>query len=203
MNELNFFCNKRYDISFSDFHKLIQLILPTTIISRETRGIYRQEYQPCNIIELYNKTDLQQPYASDQYIASIYSWLGRRGLTVLADTSLTTSLCREVLKEVKQNPEDFATYSFPLLDELQLISTIDNQYRIFKQVNTSDDISKYIIKEYVGDEANLEFFKNSNTTRLYGDTSSLLSYMLLLINSFMKNNSENTQINQKVNEQFK
>lgn len=195
MNEQFFFCKKRYDISFSDFYKLIQVVLPTNLIVRETRGIYRQEYQPCNIIELYNKTDLPQPYTSEQYIASIYSWLGRRGLTVLADTYITTSLCKEVLKEVKQNPEDFATYSFPLLDENKLISQIDSQYRIFKQLNTSDGINKYIIKEYVGDEVNLEFFEESNTTRLYGDTSSLLNYVLLLINNFMKNKSEDNQIN--------
>lgn len=192
MSNTNFFCNKRYDISFQDFYKLIQLILPSTITSREIRGIYKKEYQPCNVIELFNKTDdIQQTYSSTNYIASIYSWLGKRGLTVLADTDLTISLCREVLKEIKQNAEDYATYVFPLLDEQTIISSIDAQYRIFKQLNTLEGITKYIIKEYIGDEVNIEFYSKQNLTKLHGDTTSLMTYMTLLISKIIEQSNKN------------
>ena len=73
---LDFYCNKRFDISFSDFHKLIKIILPSDYTSIETRGIYKIDYMPCNIIQLKQE---------DTVIANIYCWLGQKGLTVLAN----------------------------------------------------------------------------------------------------------------------
>ena len=67
---MNFFCNKRYDISFSDFYKLVALCLPNNYEMRETRGLYKSEYQPCNIIAIKQKNNIEKPEEQ------IYCWLG-------------------------------------------------------------------------------------------------------------------------------
>lgn len=193
---IDFLCQKRFDITFKDFCKLVQTVIPSNYQTRETTGIYKSEYQPCSILEIYLKTtELPEAnYIPANYIASIFCWNGKRGLTVLADNSLTINLSLQVLKNVKQNAEEFVTYTFDLLDEQAILSAIDEQYLIYSQLRTHDSIHKYIIREYVGDEVYLEFYTKDNTTKLYGDTTSLMTYMSLLINKFLVN-SKNNQIN--------
>lgn len=179
---LDFYCNKRFDISFEDFHKLIKLVLPSTYGSKETRGIYKVEYQPCNIIELFDKNQ------NNMHIACIYCWLGQKGLTVLADTPLTVSLCVEVCKEIKQNPEDWKSLSYPLIDEQLIIDELLlNNLLIYKQINAKNDTNKLIIKEYNNDECSLEFFKNPDSLRLSGAYTSLLTSIQLIIQKILNN----------------
>lgn len=177
----DFYCNKRFDISFTDFHKLVKLVLPTNYSSKETRGIYKRDYMPCNIIELTND--------KQEFIANIYCWLGQRGLTVLTDTQFSTSICLEVLKEVKQNPEDFKSLSFNIIDESKFIEILSKEYLIYKQTNSSNHTSKYIIKEYNGDEVQVDFFYEPDSLRVAGAATSLLTYILLSIDK-LKNSSE-------------
>lgn len=192
----DFFCSKRYDINFSDLHKLIKLILPETYITKNTRGIYKNEYQPCNIIEIYKQLNNSD---DTEYTGSIYCWLGRRGLTVLTNTEFTVSLCIEVLKEVKQNAEDYKVLSYDHIDEDELCSALskaDVTFRLYKQMNASEDTSRLIIKEYTNDEVLLEFFKNPDLLRVSGDTTSLLSYVVLTIEKLLnetRNNSDKSE----------
>ena len=171
---MNFFCNKRYDISFSDFCKLIKLVLPTNYKSNESRGFYKKDYVPCNILTLINKDDEEIYY-------NIYCWLGNKGLTVLADNEFTVSLCIEVLKNVKQNAEDYKILNYALVDENKLIDMLKNDYLIYHQINSNENTSKYIIKEYNNDESLLEFYYNPDMIRLSGAQSSLLTYIQLSI----------------------
>ena len=136
----NFFCNKRYDISFADFSKMVKLVLPTNYECCEKRGIYKRDYMPCNIIELKNKSTCET--------FNIYSWLGQKGLTILADTEFATSICIEILSNVKQNPEDYAMLQFDLIDENTLINEIKSEFLVYHQINSSENTSKYIIKEH-------------------------------------------------------
>lgn len=181
----NFYCNKRFDISFSDFHKLIKICLPSNYQSRETRGTYKLEYQPCNIIEIY------EPLQNNMHVANIYSWLGQKGLTILTDNELTVSLCLEALKNVKQNPEDYRTQSFKIIDESKLIDNeeLKENYLIYKQLNSSNDTSKYIIKEYNGDTVQVDFFYNPDSIRLSGAVTSLFTLVQLIIEKY-QNKSE-------------
>lgn len=187
----NFYCNKRYDISFSDFHKLIRICLPSNLMTRETRGIYKKEYTPCNIIEIYDNTKVQ-------HVANIYSWLGAKGLTVLADTELAVSLCLEVLKEVKQNPEDYKVLSLSMIDESILVNheELKKDCMIYKQVNSSDNTSKYIIREYNGDEVLVDFYYNPDAVRLSGSVTSLLTTVQLIIEKASNTKSEDTHLNE-------
>lgn len=188
----NFYCNKRYDISFSDFHKLIRICLPSNLTTRETRGIYKKEYTPCNIIEIY------EPLQNNMHVANIYSWLGAKGLTVLADTELAVSLCLEVLKEVKQNPEDYKVLSLSMIDESILINheELKKDCMIYKQVNSSDNTSKYIIREYNGDEVLVDFYYNPDAVRLSGSVTSLLTTVQLIIEKASNAKSEDTRLNE-------
>lgn len=174
---LGFYCNKRFDISFSDFHKLIKLILPTNYESRETRGIYKNEYQPCSIIAIRQKNDIN---STEQ---NIYCWLGQKGLTVLSDNEFCVSLCLEVLKEVKQNPEDYKVLSYDneIIKEQELIELLSNTYSIYKQTNSSKTTSKYIIRENNNDEVQLDFYYEPFSVRLSGALTSLLTYVQLAI----------------------
>lgn len=176
---LDFYCNKRFDISFTDLHKLIKLVLPTNYTSEELRGIYRRDYMPCNIISLKNKD------TSDTY--NIYCWLGKNGLTVLADTEIAVSIVTEVLKEVKQNAEDYKMLTFDIVDENELINLLKEDYLIYKQMNSSENTSKYVIREYNNDEILLEFFYNPDFIRLSGAQTSLLTYVQLSINKLLSN----------------
>lgn len=173
----NFFCNKRYDISFSDFYKLITLCLPNNYEIRETRGLYKSDYQPCNIIAIKQKNNIEIPEEQ------IYCWLGQKGLTVLANTELTVSLCAEVLKNVKQNPEDYKVLTFNIIDKQQLLNNTDllKDYIIYEQINSSDNTHKYLIKEYNGDEVQLDFYYEPDSIRLSGAVSSLFIFVQLLI----------------------
>lgn len=182
----NFFCNKRYDISFSDFYKLINLCLPNNYEIRETRGLYKSDYQPCNIIAIKQKNNIEIPEEQ------IYCWLGQKGLTVLANTELTVSLCTEVLKNVKQNPEDYRVLTFDMISRKRLL--IDNDelkknYIIYEQINSSDNTNKYLIKEYNGDEVQLDFYYDPDYIRLSGAISSLFTFVQLLIEKY-SNKSE-------------
>lgn len=181
----NFYCNKRFDISFEDFHKLIKLVLPTDYVSNESRGIYKKEYQPCNIIDIYHKYDINIAHSF------IYCWLGRRGLTVLADTSLAASICLEVCKEIKQNAEDWKMLSYPLIDEDELINSLASKnLLLYKLLNTQNNTSKWIIKEYNNDECTLEFFKNPDSLRVSGAFTSLLSLVQISINKILNNSDK-------------
>ena len=173
----SFFCNKRYDISFSDFTKLVKLIIPTNYELLETRGIYKKDYCPCNIIILTNNDTNEQNL--------IYCWLGQKGLTVLANNEFTTSICIEILKNVKQNPEDYKMMSFQCVDEQLLINELKQAYLIYHQINSSNDTSKYIIKEYNNDECSIEFYKNPDELRIYGAQSSLLIFIQLSIEKIL------------------
>lgn len=194
---IDFYCNKRFDISFSDFHRLIKLILPTDYFSEETRGIYKRDYQPCNIIELYQRgSDLAGK------VANIYCWLGQKGLTVLADNAIGASICLEVLKNVKQNPEDFRMLSYTYCTdsqdyidkENQIINAIasDKSILIYKQIYDNAEIHKYIIREYNGDEVQLDFHYEQKTLRLSGAVTSLFTLVQL---SIAKHLNDDTQIN--------
>ena len=176
---LDFYCNKRFDISFSDFHKLIKIILPSDYTSIETRGIYKIDYMPCNIIQLKQE---------DTVIANIYCWLGQKGLTVLANNPFAVSLCIEALKEVKQNPEDYRVLSSEMINELETINELseDKSLLIYKQLNSSEKTSKYIIKEYNGDEVLLEFYYDPDTVRLSGAVTSLFTLVQLRIETKIK-----------------
>lgn len=174
----NFFCNKRYDISFADFSKMVRLILPTNYECCEKRGIYKRDYMPCNIIELKNKSTCET--------FNIYSWLGQKGLTILADTEFATSICIEILSNVKQNPEDYAMLQFDLIDENTLIDEIKSEFLVYHQINSSENTSKYIIKEYNNDECSLEFFYNPDCLRLYGARTSLFVFVQLAIDKLSK-----------------
>lgn len=194
---LEFYCNKRFDISFSNFHKLIKLILPTNYESIETRGTYRIDYMPCNIIEVYKK---QTEQTSREHIGNIYCWLGQKGLTVLSDRAETVSLCIEATKEIKQNPEDYRVLSYPLIDEQSLIDKLsndDNALLVYKQLNSSNDTSKYIIKEYNNDEVLLEFYRTPDSVRLSGAITSLFTLVQLAIETILRRTFDNTQINKK------
>lgn len=179
---IDFFCAKRFDISFSDLHKLIKLILPSDYITKETVGLYKNEYQPCSIIEVYQVDSTQQ---TNLLIGSIYCWLGRRGLTVLTNTEFTVNLCTNVLKEVKQNSEDYKVLSFPLLDEQTFIDALDKSYMIYKQLNSSEQTERYIIRESNNDEVIAEFFRQPDSLRVSGNMTSLLTYITLTIDKLL------------------
>lgn len=191
----SFFCNKRYDISFSDFYKLIKLILPTEYRAKDSRGLYRTEYQPCSIITIEK---IDNPDFNEQ----IFCWLGQKGLTVLANTELTVSLCIEVLKNVKQNPEDYKVVNFQLTNyetDMDLISLsksiiehneISKNYLVYKQINNQDNIDKYLISEYNGDEVEICLYHDSDSIRLSGAITSLFTYVLLLIKKNLNIKSE-------------
>lgn len=179
-NMQNFYCNKRFDISFSDLHRLVKLCLPTDYESRETRGMYKREYQPCNIIAIKQKNMIDSP----EY--NIYCWLGQKGLTVLADSEFAVSICLEVLQEVKQNAEDYKVFSFEksskTIEQAIIQSIIDEKtILVYEQVNSSNNTSKYIVKEYNGDEVALDFFYEPNCIRLSGAVTSLLTLTKLII----------------------
>ena len=180
----SFYCNKRFDISFSNFHKLIKICLPTTYITKETRGIYKQDYMPCNIIEIYDSN-------TNNLVANIYCWLGQKGLTVLANDELSVSLCIEVLKDIKQNPEEFKILEFKLINSSIILDNdmLKTNYLIYKQLNTSDNCEKYVIKEYNGDEVQVDFYYSPDSLKLSGSQSSLFSIVQLIIEKYL-NNSE-------------
>lgn len=180
---LDFYCNKRFDISFSDFHKLLKIVLPSNYKSYETRGTYKIDYMPCNIIEVYEETNNQK-----LHIGNIYCWLGQKGLTILSDKKETVSLCIETTKEIKQNPEDYKVLSYQLVDESKLIDKLmtEQSILIYKQMNSSIDTSKYIIKEYNNDEVLLELYKNPDSTRLSGAITSLFTLVQLSIEQLIK-----------------
>lgn len=193
---IDFYCNKRFDISFSDFHKLIKLVLPTDYFSQENRGVYKKEYHPCNIIEIFQKSsDLAGK------VASIYCWLGQKGLTVLSDNSIGASFCLEVLKEVKQNPEEFRMLSYQFATKEQDWVDQENKFiasirsidsiLVYRQIDDGAEVQKYIIREYNGDEVQLDFYPESLTMRLSGAVTSLFTLVQL---SITKNLDENTQI---------
>lgn len=168
-----FYCNKRFDISFSDFHKLVKICLPTNYESRETRGLYKSEYQPCNIIAIKQKDDVIEQ--------CIYCWLGQKGLTVLADNELTSSICAEALKHVKQNPEEFKMLSYNKVDKNKLLDQLYNDYLVYRQLNNKQNIDTYIIREYNGDEVIIELYDNHDITRLSGGLSSLFTIVQMAI----------------------
>lgn len=176
---IDFYCNKRFDISFSDFHRLIRVILPSELTSKETRGIYKRDYMPCNIIELTN--------VSNEHVGNIYCWLGQKGLTVLADNALTVSLCLEATKEIKQNPEDFKVLSYQTIDETKLTNKLmtEQTIRLYKQLNASEKTSKYIIKENNGDEVLLDFYYDPDSVRLSGAITSLFTLVQLSIENLL------------------
>lgn len=181
----NFFCNKRYDISFEEFYKLIKLCKPTNFDMRETRGLYRSDFQPCNIIALKSNN----PQDIDTPEQCIYCWLGQKGLTVLADTELTVSLCIEVLKNIQQNPEDYKILAYET-DKItsETFETDDNltsNYLVYRQTNSSDDTKKYLVREYNGDEVQVDFYSNPSTIRISGAVSSLLTFVQLLIEKYI------------------
>ena len=184
---LEFYCNKRFDISFSDFHKLIKLILPTNYESIETRGVYRIDYMPCNIIEVYKK---QTEQTSREHIGNIYCWLGQKGLTGLAKDEFSCSLCIEVLKNIKQNPEDYKILNYTIVDENKLIDLLKENYLVYHQLNSHDNTSKYIIKEYNNDECSIEFYFNPDDLRIYGAQSSLMTYVQLSIEKLLNESKE-------------
>lgn len=177
---IDFFCAKRFDISFSELHKLIKLVLPSDYTTKETIGIYKNEYQPCSIIEVYSTIE-----QSEKFIGGIYCWLGRRGLTVLSNTEFTVNLCTNVLKEVKQNAEDYKILSYPLLDEQTVISALDKSFMIYHQLNSSENTQRYIIRESNNDEVVIEFFKQPDSMRVSGDMNSLLTYITLTIDKLL------------------
>lgn len=179
----NFFCNKRYDISFTDFSKLIKLILPTDYYLTEARGIYKQDYMPCNIITVTNRENLLEQY-------NIYCWLGQKGLTVLAKEEFSCSLCIEVLKNIKQNPEDYKILNYTIVDENKLIDLLKENYLVYHQLNSRDNTSKYIIKEYNNDECSIEFYFNPDDLRIYGAQSSLMTYVQLSIEKLLNESKE-------------
>lgn len=185
----NFYCNKRFDISFTDFFKMIKLVLPASYDITESRGFYRQDYMPCNIIEIRQVSD-----ETTTIIAQIYCWLGQKGLTVLADTELGCSLCIEVLKNVKQNPEDYKVLNFDIIDRQKLIDNdeLKKNYLVYEQINSSENTKKYLIKEYNGDEVQLDFYYDPDYIRLSGAVSSLFTYVQLLIETKLESKSENS-----------
>lgn len=192
----SFFCNKRYDISFLDFYKLIKLCLPSNYEARDTRGLYKSDYQPCNIIAIKTKDNLDKPEEQ------IYCWLGQKGLTVLADTELTVSLCIEVLKNVQQNPDDYKVLNFdftehnidieqflqdnPIIKEPELVKN----YLIYRLTNNQDNTDKFLIREYNGDEVEVNFYRNPDSLRLSGAITSLFTYVQLLIEKSLDNYSK-------------
>lgn len=184
----DFFCNKRYDISFLDFYRMIKLCLPSNYEARDTRGLYKSDYQPCNIIAIKQKDCIDKPEEQ------IYCWLGQKGLTVLADTTLTVSLCIEVLKNVQQNPDDYKVLSYDT-DKLKpdCIETNEDLYKsylVYKQINANDNTTKYLIREYNGDEVQIDFFSNPDSLRLSGAITSLFTYVQLLIEKNLEKFSE-------------
>lgn len=192
----SFFCNKRYDISFIDFYKLIKLCLPSNYEAKDTRGLYKSDYQPCNIIAIRDISTIDKPEEQ------IYCWLGQKGLTVLADTELTVSLCIEVLKNVQQNPEDYRVLSYSLADYNKTIddflltesesfyknTELVNNYLIYKLIN--NDTNKFLIREYNGDEVEVSFYKDPDSIRLSGAITSLFTYVQLLIEKYLNDKSE-------------
>lgn len=180
----DFFCNKRYDISFSDFHKLIKLVLPTNYVSRESRGFYKKDYVPCNIIAIKPNDDISNEL-------NIYCWLGSKGLTVLADDELTSQICFEVLKNVKQNPEEHKS-DVLMFDEFsceQMIELIEpkEQYSIFEQKNYYDGLIKYLIKETNGDEVELVIDTIRKSITLSGSNTSLYTFIYIIIDKLTRN----------------
>lgn len=180
---LEFYCNKRFDISFSDFHKLLKVILPTNYKSYETRGTYKIDYMPCNIIEIYEETE-----NSKDFIGNIYCWLGQKGLTILSDNPKTVSLCIEVTKELKQNPDDYKILTYPLVDEFKLIDDLSKNQSllVYKQINNSINTSKYIIREFNNDEVLLDFYISPDSIRLSGSVTSLFTLVKLSIEQMLK-----------------
>lgn len=190
------FCNKRYDISFIDFYKFIKLCLPNDYIAKDSRGIYRTDYQPCNIITIENRTN---PEINKEYI---YCWLGQKGLTVLANTELAMSLCLEVLKNVKQNPEDYKVLNYTLsnydidIDEFfnnnPIVQEQDlkNNYLIYQMTNNRDNTNKFLIREYNGDEVEMNLYRNPDSLRLSGAITSLFTYVQLIIERNLNSKSE-------------
>lgn len=189
----SFFCNKRYDISFIDFYKLIKLCLPSNYEARDTRGLYKSEYQPCNIIAIKDTSNLTKQEEQ------IYCWLGQKGLTVLADTELTVSLCIEVLKNVQQNPDDYKVLNYTLIDfktnidKLLPIMTnkeLIHSYLVYKLTNNTNDTDKYLIREYNGDEVEISFYRNPESLRISGAITSLFTFVQLLIEKNLSDKSE-------------
>lgn len=180
----DFFCNKRYNIGFSDFYKLIELCKPTNYDIRETRGLYRSDYQPCNIILLNNK-DKESIEPEQQ----IYCWLGQKGLTVLANTELTVSLCIEVLKNIQQNPEDYKVLAYDTdkikPECIEQSEELCKNYLVYKQTNSTDGTIKYLIREYNGDEVQVDFYTNPDTCRISGAVSSLFTFVQILIEKYL------------------
>ena len=180
----DFFCSKRYDISFQDFHKLIQLVLPTNYQSREFRGFYRKDYMPCNIIGI---KQIDESFDNEQ---CIFCWLGQKGLTVLADKSLTSQICFEVLKNVKQNPEESRNNSFLFneFNEELFISMIkpSAQYAVFKQMNYYDNLSKFIVREANSDEVEILIDWLRNKITLNGTNCSLYTLIFMIVDKLIK-----------------
>lgn len=177
----DFYCNKRFDISFSDFHKLIKVCLPSNYQSRETRGIYKREYQPCNIIEIY------EPLQNNMHVANIYCWLGQKGLTVLTDSAISASLCIETLKNVKQNAEDYKILTFDMIDVEEFKQMFLKDYLLYVQLNSSEKTKKFVIKEYNGDEVQVDFYYDPDMVRLSGATTSLFTLVQLSIEKLLNN----------------
>ena len=183
-----FFCNKRYDISFSDFHKMIKLVLPSNYTSRETRGFYRKDYVPCNIIAI---RQLNDDTMKEQ---NIYCWLGAKGLTILADTELTAQISFEVLKNVKQNPEEYKTndFNFSTFNTNEFIELIkpDLQYSTYEQKNYYEGFQKFLVKETNGDEVEIIIDNKRHKISLSGSYTSLYTFILMIIEKILRSTQE-------------
>lgn len=191
----NFFCNKRYDVSFSDFHKMIKLVLPTGYASRETRGFYRKDYMPCNIIAIRKEDDSFIDETNKLNELNIYCWLGAKGLTVLADNELTAQISFEVLKNIKQNPEEQRNDTFLYTNDFEedtFISMIkpNIQYSVFKQMNYFEDRLKFLIKEANSDELEVIVDTIRKTISLSGAYTSLYTFIYMIIDKITRSTQE-------------
>ena len=75
-----------------------------------------------------------------------------------------------------------------MINELETINELseDKSLLIYKQLNSSEKTSKYIIKEYNGDEVLLEFYYDPDTVRLSGAVTSLFTLVQLRIETKIK-----------------
>ena len=63
-------------------------------------------------------------------------------------------------------------------------------YLVYHQLNSHDNTSKYIIKEYNNDECSIEFYFNPDDLRIYGAQSSLMTYVQLSIEKLLNESKE-------------
>ena len=65
---------------------------------------------------------------------------------------------------------------------------------MYKQINSTEDTEKLIVREFNGDEVAIDFYHNPDDLRVSGAESSLFTLIKLIIVKHL-NNSEDTQIN--------